>query len=128
MNDINKVTIIGRLTKDAEMHNFNEDFGVLQFSIAVNTTTKKDGEYADKANFFNVKKPGKCSYLSNLNSLLLKGKQIAVEGHLEQDRWEKDGVKNSAVSIVAEQIQLLGSARKESDGNSNPGFEEDLPY
>ncbi len=44
----------------------------------------------------------------NLKPYLTKGKQICVEGHLKQDRWEKDGKTQSRVSIVADNVQLLG--------------------
>ena len=44
----------------------------------------------------------------NLKPYLTKGKQIAVEGYLRQDRWEKDGQKFSKVGIVADSVMLLG--------------------
>ena len=47
---------------------------------------------------------------------LTKGKQIAVDGYLKQDRWEKDGKTSSRVVIHANSVQLMGSSK--SDGNS----------
>lgn len=124
MKDINNVILCGRLTKDALIHKFNEESAVVQFTIAVNTTTKKDGQYSDVANFFDCKIFGKNK--DKLTSLLVKGKQVAVSGYLTQERWEKDGQKNSRIIVNVLDIQLLGGASKE--GSQNGGFSEDLPY
>lgn len=127
MKDVNSVIEIGRLVKDAELKKFNEENGVIQFCIAVNTTTKKDGQYTDVANFFNVKRYGK--NLDKLTSMLVKGKQVAVSGYLQQDRWETDGKKNSAIVIVAEDLELLGGGNSNNAvSSSTEGFHEDLPY
>ena len=59
-----------------------------------------------------------------MKQYLVKGKQIAVVGHLKQDRWEKDGQKFSKVSIVAEEVQLLGGKGDGDQGGSQgkPNF------
>ena len=56
----------------------------------------------------------------NLKPYLTKGKQIAIDGYLKQDRWEKDGQKMSKVTIVANNVQLLGG-KGDGPGQSVPG-------
>lgn len=106
MTDLNNVTIIGRLTKDIDLSYTNGGFAIGKLSIAVNRSVKKGDQWTEEASFFDVKLLGKSA--ENLAKYLLKGKQIAVSGELVQDRWEKDGVKQSRVVILAQKIQLVG--------------------
>lgn len=121
MTDINRVVIVGRLTRD--LGNDTKDFAYLpngsaraNVSIAVNRSRKQGDQWVDEANFFDVTIWGKTA--ENLKPYLLKGKQIAVEGYLKQDRWEKDGQKYSKVGIVADSVMLLGG--KSENGGSQP--------
>ena len=82
-------------------------------SIAVNRSKKNGDQWIEEVNYFNITIWGKTA--ENLKPYLTKGKQICVEGHLKQDRWEKDGQKQSRVTIVADQVQLLGGR---GDGSS----------
>lgn len=113
MNDINKVTLIGRVVSDlgAWQGSWGKTTsGIAKgvVSIAINRSKKnKAGEWTDEAHFFNVTIWGKQA--ESLKPYLLKGKQVAIEGHLQQTRWEKDGQKHSRVDIVADDVQLLGS-------------------
>ena len=117
-NDINHVTIIGRLTRDAELVNVGQTVKA-DLSIAVNRSRKQaDGSWTEETSFFDFTLWGKTA--EGLKPYLTKGKQIAVEGHLKQDRWEKDGQKFSKVSIVAENVQLLGG-RSDGGGSGYSG-------
>ncbi len=138
MTDINTVNIIGRLTHDVQDRDFAYTSGGtarLNMSIAVNRSEKKDGEWADKASFFDVTVWGKTA--EGIKPHLAKGKQIAVTGYLDQQRWEKDGQKFSRVVIVANGVQLLGGKDAEnskapaqgySDAGSGDDFPEDIPF
>ena len=110
MTDLNHVGIIGRLTRDAELVNVGQTVKA-DLSIAVNRSRKQaDGSWTDETSFFDFTLWGKTA--EGLKPFLTKGKQVAVEGHLKQDRWEKEGQKFSKVSIVAENVQLLGGNQK----------------
>jgi single-strand DNA-binding protein len=85
-------------------------------SVAVNRRRKSGEEWVEDVSYFDITIWGKTA--ENLKPYLLKGKQIAVDGHLKQDRWEKEGQKFSKVSIVADSVQLLGG--NNADGGS-PG-------
>ena len=124
MTDVNKVICIGRLTQDAKVDFIASGTAKSEISIAVNRSIKKGGNWVDEVSFFYVTIWGKTA--QNLEQYLKKGTQICVEGFLRQDRWEKDGQKQSRVSIVAENVQLLGSSK--GGQSNNDSFPEDNPF
>ena len=119
--DINKVVLIGRLTRDAELSYTNSGFALTKFSIAVNRNRKSGDQWVDEANFFDVVIWGKRG--EALNQYLTRGKQLAVEGELRQERWEKDGMKRSKVTIEATNIQLIGG-RSDKPVSSSDDFRQ----
>lgn len=109
MTDLNHVIEIGRLTRDISECDFGYTKGGtarLNLSIAVNRREKRGGEWTDKVSFLDVTVWGKTA--ENIKPYMHKGKQIAVNGYLDQQRWEKDGVRYSKVVIIADSVQLLG--------------------
>ena len=119
MTDLNHVVLIGRLTRD--LGSDERSFGYIgngqaraNVSIAVNRSKKNGDQWIDEVNYFDITIWGKTA--ENLKPYLTKGKQICVDGHLKQDRWEKDGQKFSKVTVVADNVQLLGGR----DNNSQP--------
>ena len=123
MTDMNHVFLIGRLTRDlgADERSFayvgNGQLARANVSIAVNRSKKEGDQWTDEVNYFDVTIWGKTA--ENLKQYLQKGKQIAVDGYLKQDRWQKDGQNFSKVSIVANTVQLLGG--KSDNGQSAGG-------
>lgn len=137
MTDINSLTIIGRLTHDISDNNFAYTTGGtarLNLSIAVNRSQKSGGEWSDKVSFFDVTIWGKTA--ENIKQYLSKGKQIAIEGYLEQQRWEKNGQRYGKIYIIANQIQLLNAKNADVpqqtqgyvDSEYNKDFIEDIPF
>mgnify|MGYP003571345029 CR=1 FL=1 len=133
MTDVNHIVLIGRLTRD--LGSDERSFGYVgngqaraNISIAVNRSKKSGDEWVDEVSYFDITIWGKTA--ENLKPYLNKGKQICVEGHLKQDRWEKDGQKQSRISIVADNVQLLGG-KSEGEGNggssSAPRFKPAQP-
>lgn len=107
MTDLNSVSIVGRLTRDAELKYTPAGMAISNFSIAVNRSRKNGDQWVEEANFFDINLFGKSA--ENLKPYLVKGQQVAINGELRQDRWEKDGQKFSRVNIIANNIQLVGS-------------------
>ena len=143
MTDLNHVIEIGRLTRDISERDFGYTTGGtarLNLSIAVNRREKCNGAWQDKVSYFDVTVWGKTA--ENIKSYLRKGKQIAVYGYLDQQRWEKDGVKYSKVVIIADNVQLLGGnengqqsapqaqqpAGDYQSAGSGDDFPEDIPF
>jgi len=106
MADVNHVILIGRLTRDAELKYTSGGMAVCKFAIAVNRRKKSGEQWVEEASFFDIVLWGRSG--ETLNQYLVKGKQIAVEGELHQNRWEQDGQSRSKIEIVANNVQLLG--------------------
>ena len=106
MADVNQVVIVGRLTRDAELKYTSNGFAIGSFSIAVNRRRKNGEQWVEEGNFFDINLFGKPA--ETLNQYLVKGKQVAIQGELRQDRWEQDGQPRSKIVIVANNVQLLG--------------------
>ena len=106
MADINKVILVGRLTRDAELKYTGSGQAVCKFSVAINRRRKNGDQWVDEANYFDIVLWGHQG--ESLNQYLTKGKQVGIDGELRQDRWQQDGQNRSKVEIVAANIQLLG--------------------
>jgi len=119
--DINKVILIGRLTRDAELSYTQGGYALLKFSIAVNRNRKQGDQWIEEASFFDVTVFGRQG--EAIANYMTKGKQVGVEGQLRQDRWEsQDGTRRSKVGIDANSIQLLGGR---SGGDAGEGWTGD---
>jgi single-strand DNA-binding protein len=127
MVDINHVVLIGRLTRDAELKSIASGQSVCKFSIAVNRRRRNGDQWEDEPNFFDIVVWGRQG--ENLHQYLLKGKMIAVDGELRQDRWQQDGQNRSKIEIVANNLQLLGGNPGSGGGyNSNSGYNNQSGY
>lgn len=106
--DINRVTLVGRLTRDPELRHLPSGSPVLQLGLAVNGRQKDEtGNWVDKPNFFDVKVFGNQAEM--LSQHLAKGRRVGIDGRLDWSSWEKDGQKRSKVEVVAFQVQFLDS-------------------
>lgn len=120
MADINRVTLVGRLTRDPELRHLPSGSAVLSLGLAVNGRMKDEaGNWADKPNFFDVKVFGNQAEM--LAQHLAKGRRIGVDGRLDWSSWETDGQKRSKVEVVAQSVQFLDS-RGDAEGGGAPQF------
>lgn len=116
-NDYNKVTLIGRLTRDIELRYTTTGTAIAAVSLASNRSIKKQDNWETEVSYFDANIYGRMA--ENLKPYLTKGKMILIAGRLKQDRWEKDGQKFSRIKIEVEEVQLLGGNSSESPNNSN---------
>ena len=119
MVDLNHVVLIGRLTREAELKYTASGQAVCKFSIAVNRRKKSGDQWEDEANFFDIVVWGRQG--ESLHPYLVKGKMVAVDGELRQDRWQQEGQNRSKVEIVANLLQLLGGGSSSDRQNSQGG-------
>lgn len=107
--DINRVTLVGRLTRDPELRHLPSGTPVLQMGLAVNGRQKDDADnWTDKPNFFDIKVFGNQAEM--LSQHLSKGRRVGIDGRLDWSSWEaQDGSKRSKVEIVANTVQFLDS-------------------
>ena len=115
---VNRVVIVGNLTRDPELTALRGGGGVCSLRLAVNDSVKdpETGGWRDRANYFDVDVFGGLGE----GQWLVKGRQVAVEGRLRWREWEvADGQKRSTVSVVAEKVQFLG--QRESQAREGRG-------
>jgi single-strand DNA-binding protein len=116
--DLNRVILIGRLTRDAELKYTASGQAVCKFSIAVNRNRKNGDQWVEEASFFDIVLWGRTG--EALNQHLIKGKMVGIDGELRQDRWQQDGQNRSKVEIIANNIQLL-SRNDGQQASAQPG-------
>jgi single-strand DNA-binding protein len=102
------VTLVGNLTRDPELRQTPNGTSVCQFGVAVGRRYKDaSGQWTDKASFFDVVVWG--AQGESCAQYLSKGRQVAVDGRLEQRSWEaQDGTKRSKVEIIGESVVFVG--------------------
>ena len=116
---INRVVLVGNLTRDPELRQMPDGTAVCNLGIAVNGSRRDEsGNWVDKPNFFRISVFGKQA--ENCNEYLSKGRPVAIDGRLDWREWEKDGVKRESVEIVADSVQFLGS-RGDGEGGAGGG-------
>ena len=122
--NINRVVLVGNLTKDPELRHTPGGTPVCGLRIAVNSRRKDEsGNWTDKPNYFSVSVFG--NQAESCAQYLSKGRPVAVDGRLEWREWQaQDGAKREAVEIVAESVQFLGSR---GDGDSIGGGNQFVP-
>ncbi len=102
---INKAMVFGNLTRDPEMRALPSGQQVCSFSIATNYTYKdKEGKRVEKSDFHNIVVFGRQAETSA--QYLKKGASAYVEGRLQTQSWEKEGVKQYRTEIVADRVQF----------------------
>ena len=121
MQNINSVVLEGNIVRDIGEKDFGfvggeNGIAKLTTTIAVNRSTKKNGEWVDEPSFFDVVLWGKTA--ENLKPYLVKGKGLMVQGSLVQDRWEKDGQKKSRIYVNADVVRLGGGKEKSEQTES----------
>jgi len=138
MASFNRVILVGNLTRDPELRYIPSGTAVTDIGLAVNERVKRNDQWVEEANFFDVTLWGRTAEVAN--EYLSKGSPVLIEGRLKYDTWEKDGQKRSKVKIIGEKMQMLGGggggggrssggggARRSSDsyGDSYGGGEDD---
>ncbi len=113
MASLNKVFLIGNLTRDPELRYTPTGTAVVNFGMAVNRRfTDQSGEKREDTCFVRITVFGKQA--ESCNQYLSKGRLVFVEGRLQYRSWEAEGQKRSSLDVVADRVQFLGAARESS--------------
>jgi single-strand DNA-binding protein len=123
MSDLNVVTLVGRVTKDAELRVTPGGMNILNFCIATNRAKKVDDKWEDDPNFFWLNLFGERA--KKMGAYLLKGQAVSIIGELKQDRWESGGAKHSKMSLIIDKLQLIGSVKNKSPQDIDEGAGEE---
>jgi single-strand DNA-binding protein len=124
MPSLNKVFLMGNLTKDPELKYIPSGSAVTSFGMAINRKFKaKDGSMKDDVCFVNITVWGKTA--ENCNEYLSKGSPVFVEGRLQYRSYEKDGQKRNVLDVVADRVQFL-SGKKKTGGEGTDEVPEEV--
>src|SRR4051794_4533754 len=128
MANVNKVILVGRLTRDPETRTFSNGGKVAKFGFAVSNRKKnaQSGQWEDVPMFidceaYNRGEFGKQADL--VEQYLAKGRQVYLEGRLELDQWDDKatGQKRSKHKLVVENMQFLDSGQREDGAGAGGG-------
>jgi len=120
MASLNKVMLIGNLTRDPEVRYTPKGTAVAEISLAVNRSYNADnGEKREEVTFVEVTLWGRSAEI--VGEYMKKGRPLFVEGRLQLDTWDdkQSGQKRSKLRVVAENIQLLGARDGGRDGGQD---------
>ncbi len=122
MASFNRVILVGNLTRDIELRYTPSGTAVTDMGMAVNERVKRNDQWTDEVNFFDVTLWGRTAEVAG--EYLSKGSPVLIEGRLKYETWEQDGQKRSKVKIVGERMQMLGSR----GGGSGSGSGAPAPH
>jgi single-strand DNA-binding protein len=134
MANVNKVILIGNVTRDPEVKFTSKGSAVTDIGLAINRNyTLDNGEKREETTFVDVELWGRLAEIAG--EYAKKGRPIYIEGRLRMDTWEDkaSGQKRSRLKVVGENLQLLGSrpegaaSRPHSSGGEHESYESAAP-
>jgi len=134
MANLNKVMLIGNLTRDPELRVTPKGTAICTFSLAVNRKFKDEsGGEREEVTYVDIEAWGKSG--ENISKYCTKGRPLFVEGRLRLDQWEDKNTKEkrSRMKVVCENFQFLGSGRAEGgapgggEGGDQPRYAAPAP-
>jgi single-strand DNA-binding protein len=120
---INRVVLVGRLTRDPELRTLASGTSACGLRIACNSSRRDaEGDFQERPNFFDVSVYGASA--ERVDQFMRKGSRVGIDGRLEWREWETvDQQKRQAVSVVADIVQFLDSPRgARAEDESSDGF------
>jgi single-strand DNA-binding protein len=127
MANLNKVLLLGNVTRDPEIRYTPKGSAVCDLGVAVNRAyTTDSGEKREEVTFVDVTLWGRTAEVAS--EYLKKGRPVFVEGRLQMDTWDdkQTGQKRTRLRVVAENMQLLGG-RREGGGDAGEGRQPSAP-
>ena len=138
---INRVTISGNLTRDAEARTTQGGMAIVSFGVAVNDRRKnpQTGDWEDYPNFIDCTMFG--TRAEKLQAYLVKGTKVAIEGKLRYSSWEsKDGSRRSKLEVIVDEIEFMSRGNGQQQAGYAPApkpapqpaqaavYDEDIPF
>lgn len=137
-NSLNKIMIIGRVGKDPDIRVTQGGMAVTNLTVATSEKFGKGADKKEKTEWFNVTLFDKVAQI--VNNYVKKGNRIYIEGRIQTETWEKDGVKHYKTVVIGQNIILLeskpslnGPAPEERECHAEqwanePLDDQDLPF
>ena len=126
MANLNKVMLIGNITRDPEIRYTPKGTALVELGLAVNRRyTAENGEKREETTFVDVTLWGRTAEIAN--EYLRKGRSVYIEGRLQLDTWDDKttGQKRSKLRVVGEEMQMLGSREGGGGGASRTEHDEE---
>ena len=119
--DLNRVTLVGRLTRDPELRHTQGGDAICSIRLAVSSRARDEtGNWGDRSNYFDVTVFGRQA--ETASTYLAKGRRIGVDGRLSWREWQtQDGSKRQSVEVIANDLFFLDSREDRQGGGSEQG-------
>jgi len=128
-SDLNRVTLVGRLTRDPELRHTGGGDPICSIRLAVSSRARDEGgNWGDRSNYFDVTVFGRQAQTAA--DYLAKGRRIGVDGRLSWREWQaQDGTKRQSVEVIANDIFFLDSRGEggEQGGGGGGGWSQQAP-
>ena len=124
---MNLAILVGRIGKDAQSKEIGNGY-VINFSVATSERYKnKEGKQVDNTEWHNI------SYFVKSDALtqyLKKGTQVSIQGKIQTDKYEQEGITKYSTKVIAKQLELLGGGNSQgsSDNSGGDDFDDQLPF
>lgn len=127
MSSVNKVILLGRLTRDPELRVTPNGMNICKFAIAISRKFKaNDGSLKEETTFVDIDAFGKQAEV--VSKFFSKGKLIFIEGRLKLDQWDSPtGEKRSKLSVVLETFQFIGAKEDASEFSDSSNYDSVSP-
>ena len=127
MPNLNKVLLMGNLTRDIEMRNLPSGMAVAAFGLAVNRKWKnQQGEQQEEVTFIDLEAFGKPAEV--MNQFLRKGSGVFIEGRLQLDQWtDKEGNKRQKMKVVVNEFQFIDGKPADQGHSQQPPQRQGKP-
>jgi single-strand DNA-binding protein len=124
--NINRVVLVGRLTREPELRALPSGRSVCSLRVACNSARRDaEGEFQERPNFFDVTVFGAAA--DSVANYMHRGSRVGIDGRLDWREWEtEDQQRRQAVSIVAETVQFLDAPGGERVEGTDDGHGEDV--
>lgn len=127
MSSLNRVIVMGNLTRDVEVRYIPSGSAVAELGLALNRSwfDTKSKERKEEVTFVDVTVWG--TQAENAAKYLAKGRSVLVEGRLHLEQWDdkQSGQKRSKLKVIAENVQFIGGGK--ADGERQPPGEKQPP-
>ena len=126
--DLNRVTLVGRLTRDPELRHTGGGDPICSIRLAVSSRARDEGgNWGDRSNYFDVTVFGRQAQTAA--DYLAKGRRIGVDGRLSWREWQaQDGTKRQSVEVIANDIFFLDSRGEGGEqGGGGGGWSQQAP-
>ncbi len=130
MPAVNRVLMLGNLTRDPQLSYTPNQTAVADFGLAVNRKWQgQDGAKRESVCFIDVRAFGTTA--ENVNKYLHKGNLVFIEGHLDFEKWDQDGQPRSKHRLTVESVQFMPQGKSKTDTpaqGGEPVRDPDIPF